>query len=62
MIGYAKSVKDNVQPCTREQLHSAFDSPRVAEVCQAIAEALQKHRQGGMTKDEYEAVKSLMKK
>ena len=62
MIGYAKSVKDNVQPCTREKLHSAFDSPRVAEVCQAIAEALQKHRQGGMTKDEYEAVKSLMKK
>ncbi|MBR6482857.1 MAG: VirE protein, partial [Bacteroidaceae bacterium] len=62
MIGYAKSVKDNVQPCTREQLHSAFDSPRVAEVCQAIAEALAKHRQGGMTKDEYEAVKSLMKK
>ena len=62
MIGYAKSVKDNVQPCTREQLHSAFDSPRVAEVCQAIAEALQKQRQGGMTKDEYEAVKSLMKK
>lgn len=62
MIGYAKSVKDNVQPCTSEQLHSAIDSPRVEEMCRAISEALQKHQQGGMTKDEFEALKSLMKK
>ena len=62
MIGYAKSVKDNVQPCTREQLHSAIDSPRVEEVCRAISEALQKHQQGEMTKEEFEALKSRMKK
>ena len=62
MIGYAKSVKDNVQPCTSEQLQSAIDSPREEEVCRAISEALQKHQQGGMTKDEFEALKSLMKK
>ena len=62
MIGYAKSVKDNVQPCTREQLHAALDSPRVAEVCQAIAEALQKHQQGEMPKDDFEALKCRMKK
>ena len=62
MIGYAKSVKDNVRPCTSEQLHSAIDSPRVEEVCRVISEALQKHQQGGMTKDEFEALKSRMKK
>ena len=62
MIGYAKSVKDNVQPCTREQLHSAIDSPRVEEVCRVISEALQKHQQGEMTKEEFEALKSRMKK
>ena len=62
MIGYAKSVKDNVQPCTREQLHSAIGSPRVEEVCRAISEALQKHQQGEMTKEEFEALKSQMKK
>ena len=62
MIGYAKSVKDNVQPCTSEQLHSAIDSPRVEEVCRVISEALQKHQQGGMTKEEFEALKSRMKK
>ena len=62
MIGYAKSVKDNVQPCTREQLHSAIGSPRVEEVCRVISEALQKHQQGEMTKEEFEALKSRMKK
>ena len=62
MIGYATSVKGNVQPCTREQLHSAIDSPRVEEVCRAISEALQKHQQGEMTKEEFEALKSRMKK
>ena len=62
MIGYAKSVKDNVQPCTSKQLHSAIDSPRVEEVCRAISEALQKHQQGEMTKEEFEALKSRMKK
>ena len=62
MIGYAKSVKDNVQPCTSEQLHSAIDSPRVEEVCRVISEALQKHQQGEMTKEEFEALKSRMKK
>ena len=62
MIGYANSVKENVQPCTREQLHSAIDSPRVEEVCRVISEALQKHQQGEMTKEEFEALKSRMKK
>ena len=62
MIGYAKSVKDNVQPCTREQLHASLDSPHVAEACQAIAEALHKHQQGEMPKEEFEALKASLKK
>ena len=62
MIGYAKSVKDKVQPCTSEQLNGALDSPQVAQVCQAIAEALQKHRQGEMTEEDFEATKGRLKK
>ena len=62
MIGYAKSVKDNVQPCTSEKLNAAIDSPRVAEICASIAEALQKHQQGELTKEEFEATKSRLKK
>ena len=62
MIGYASSVKDHVQPCTSEQFHQAIDSPQVAEVCRAISEALQKHQRGEMTKEEFEAQKSRMKK
>ena len=62
MIGISKTIKDNVQPCTSEQLSAALNSPRVAEVCQAIANALRKHQQGEMTKEEFEAIKSRMKK
>ena len=62
MFGIAKSVKDNVQPCTREQFNAVIGSPQVAEVCRAIASALQKHRQGGMTREDYEAEKARLKK
>ena len=62
MIGFASSVKDNVQTCTSEQLNGALDSPHVSKVCRVIAEALKKQREGGMTKEEFEAVKSRMKK
>ena len=62
MIGIAKTIKDNVQTCTSEQLNQALDSPHVAQVCQAIANALHKHQQGEMTKDDFEATKSRLKK
>ena len=62
MIGISKTIKDNVQPCTSEKLNAALNSPRVAEVCQTIASALRKHQQGEMTKDEFEAIKSQLKK
>ena len=62
MIGISKSFKDKVQPCTREQLHEALDSPQVAEVCQAIAGALQMYQQGGMAQEDFEATKGRLKK
>ena len=62
MIGIAKTIKDNVHPCTSEQLREALDSPRVADVCQTIADALDKLRQGEMSQEEFEAVKSRCKK
>ena len=62
MFGFAKTIKDNVQPCTSEKLNAALNSPRVAEVCQTIASALRKHQQGEMTKEEFEAIKSQLKK
>ena len=62
MIGIAKTIKDNVQTCTSEKLNEALDSPHVAEVCRAIAQALEAHRKGEMTKEEFEATKARMKK
>ena len=62
MFGITKTIKDNVQPCTIEKLNAAIDSPRVAEICASIAEALQKHQQGEMTKEEFEDTKSRLKK
>ncbi len=59
---FSKNVRENVQPCTSEQLNEALDSPHVAEVCRAIAEALDKHRRGEMTKEEYEQRKGSLKK
>ncbi|MBR3859360.1 MAG: VirE protein [Bacteroidaceae bacterium] len=62
MIGIAKTIKDNVQTCTSEKLNEALDSPQVAEVCRAIAQALEAHRRGEMTKEAFEATKARMKK
>ena len=62
MIGYARNVKENVQTCTSGQLNQALDSAHVEHVCGAIADALQKHQQGEMTREEFEAMKSELKK
>ena len=62
MIGIAKTIKDNVQTCTSEKLNEALDSPHVAEVCRAIAQAVEACHKGEMTKEEFEALKSAKKK
>ena len=62
MIGIAKTIKDKVQTCTSENLNEALDSPHVAEVCRAIAQAVEAYHKGEMTKEEFEALKSAKKK
>ncbi|MBQ8442045.1 MAG: VirE protein, partial [Bacteroides sp.] len=62
MIGFSESIKGNVQVCTSEKLNEALDSPQVAEVCERIAHALDSYRKGEMSKDDFEALKSRMKK
>ena len=62
MIGIAKTIKDKVQTCTSEKLNEALDSPHVAEVCRAIAQAVEAYHKGEMTKEEFEALKSAKKK
>ena len=62
MFGISNSVKENVQVCTSEKLNEALDSPQVAEVCGRIAHALDSYKKGEMSKDDFEALKSRMKK
>ena len=62
MIGIARSIKDNVQICTSEELNKALDSPQVAEVCRRIVEAKEAYGRGEMPKEDFEATKSRLKK
>ena len=62
MFGISNSVKENVQVCTSEKLNEALDSPQVAEVCGRIAHALDSYKKNEMSKDDFEALKSRMKK
>lgn len=62
MFGISNSVKENVQVCTSEKLNEALDSPQVTEVCGRIAHALDSYKKGEMSKDDFEALKSRMKK
>ena len=62
MFGISKSIKDNVQPCTSEKLNEALDSPHVAEICHAIADALDKHKRGEMKTEDFEQRKAFLKK
>ena len=51
-----------VEPCTVELLNEAFDSAEVKKVCDQIAQALQRVKQGEMTRTEFENYKRAMKK
>ena len=62
MIGIARSIKDNVQICTSEELNKALDSPQVTEVCRRIVEAKEAYGRGEMSKEDFEATKSRLKK
>ena len=62
MFGIAKDIRSEVRECTPDLLNAALDSAHVARVCAEIEDALEKCRRGEITKEEYETIKSELKK
>ena len=62
MFGIAKDIRSEVRECTPDLLNQALDSAHVARVCAEIEDALEKCRRGEITKEEYETLKSQLKK
>ncbi|MBR5204092.1 MAG: VirE protein [Bacteroidaceae bacterium] len=62
MFGIANNIRSEVRACTPDLLNQAFDSPHVARVCAEIEDALEAHRRGELTKEEYETKKAELKK
>ena len=62
MFGIANNVKSEVRECTPDLLSTALDSPQVARTCAEIEDALEKCRRGELTQDEFETIKSQLKK
>ena len=61
-FGIAKNVRSEVRECTPELLNRVLDSAHVARICAEIEDALEKCRNGELTKEEYETIKSELKK
>ena len=61
-FGIAKDIRSEVRECTPDLLNQALDSALVARVCAEIEDALEKSRKGEITQDEYETLKSQLKK
>ena len=62
MFGIAKDIRSEVRECTPDLLNQALDSAHVARVCAEIEDVLEKCRRGEITKEEYETIKSALKK
>ena len=61
-FGIANNVRSEVRECTPALLNQALDSPQVAKICAEIEDALEAHQRGELTKDEYETIKTTLKK
>ena len=61
-FGIAKNVRSEVRVCTPDLLSEALDSPHVAKTCAEIEDALEAYHRGELTKDEFETLKSTLKK
>ncbi|MBR5748289.1 MAG: hypothetical protein IKY01_05820 [Prevotella sp.] len=61
-IGFSTSHFCEVVPCTVDLLNQAIDSAAVKNVCDLIAQALLKVKQGKMSRTEFENYKKAMKK
>ena len=62
MTGYSVNNFSKVQPCTSSLLNEALDSAATKNVCDQIAQTLQKVKQGEMTRAEFDDYKKAMKK
>ena len=61
-FGIANNVRSEVRECTPDLFNRTLDAPNVARVCAEIEDALERHRRGELTQDEYETIKSQLKK
>ena len=61
-FGIANNVRSEVRECTPDLLNQTFGSVLVARTCTEIEDALEAHRRGEMTKEEYETKKAELKK
>ena len=62
MFGIANNVRSEVRVCTPALLDQALDSVLVARTCAEIEDALEAHRRGELTQDEFETIKARLKK
>jgi len=62
MFGIAKDIRSEVRECTPDLLKEALDAPHVAKTCAEIEDALEALRRGELTQDEFETLKSTLKK
>ena len=63
MFSISESIKTpaQMQPCTPELLNAALDSQQVANTCQEIAKRLAEVREGRLTREAFETMKSKLK-
>ena len=59
----SKSIKTpaQMQPCTPELLNAALDSQQVADTCHEIARRLAQVKEGALTREAFESLKSQLK-
>ena len=62
-FSYSNSIKNVAQmvPCTPELLNAAMDSQQVYDACQEIADKLQQVKEGTLTREAFESMKSQLK-
>ena len=61
-FGIAKDIRSEVRECTPDLLAQALDSPHVEKTCAEIEDALEKYRRGELSQEEYETLKTQLKK
>lgn len=62
MMGFARSVKCSVTPCTIENLYAAMDAEVTNHVCAEIVDQLELVKRGEMSRDDFETWKREKKK